>query len=255
MTSDRKVAIVTGSATGTGAAIAIQLAKKGYNVLVNYTKSKTEAEETVQLVEKEGVEALLHQADVSDDKQCRGMVAAAVEKWGRLDALVNNAGRTKFVPHQNMDDLSAQDFQDIYAVNTIGPFQMTRAAAPHLKASGAGRIVMISSVAGTHGNGSSLAYIASKGGLNSMTKALARVMGPEVTVNAICPGMIETRWLREGWGDEHYEQSRSKTIRRVPLAKISQPDDIADAVVWFVEGAALVTGELLIVDGGMHLAL
>ncbi len=130
---------------------------------------------------------------------------------------------------------------------------MTRACVPHLRASGHGRVVMISSVAGTHGHGSSLAYVASKGGLNSMTKGLARTLGPEITVNAICPGMIETRWLREGWGEADYERNRAAMTKRVPLGKVSQPEDIADAVLWFIEGGDLVTGELLIVDGGMHL--
>ncbi|MBE7636844.1 glucose 1-dehydrogenase [Sneathiella sp. P13V-1] len=251
--SDKKVAIVTGSATGTGAAIAIALAEKGYNVLINYTKSKSEAEETAKTAADKGADVVLFQGDVSKDEDCRAMVEAAVQKWGRIDALINNAGRTKFVPHGDLDGLDAQDFQDIYAVNTIGPFQMTRACAPHLKASGAGRVVMISSVAGTHGHGSSLAYVASKGGLNSMTKGLARALGPEITVNAICPGMIETRWLREGWGEENYEQNRQAMMRKVPLATVSQPEDIADAVLWFVLGTAPVTGELLMVDGGMHL--
>ncbi|WP_169544793.1 SDR family NAD(P)-dependent oxidoreductase [Sneathiella aquimaris] len=253
MNATNKVAIVTGSATGTGAAIAMALGKKGYNVLINYTKSKNEAEETAKAVSALGVDTLLFQGDVSKDEDCRAMAQAAVDKWGRIDALVNNAGRTKFVPHQNLDDLDAQDFHDIYAVNTIGPFQMTRACVPYLKESGKGRIVMISSVAGTHGHGSSLAYVASKGGLNSMTKGLARTLGPEITVNAICPGMIETRWLREGWGDENYEKNRVAMTKRVPLAKVSQPEDIADAVLWFITGGDLVTGELLIVDGGMHL--
>ena len=253
MGSSNKVAVVTGSATGTGAAIAIALARKNYNVVVNYTRSREEAEETVKAVEAKGVQALLFQGDVSKDEDCRAMAAAAIEKWGRIDALVNNAGRTKFIPHEDLDGLDANDFQDIYAVNTIGPFQMTRACAPHLKASGKGRVVMISSVAGTHGHGSSLAYVASKGALNSMTKGLARVLGPETTVNAICPGMIETRWLREGWGDADYEKNRHAMTKRVPLAKVSQPEDIADAVLWFIEGGDLVTGELLIVDGGMHL--
>lgn len=253
MPSSNKVAIVTGSATGTGAAIALGLANKGYNVLINYTKSKTEAEKTVKQVEETGVEALLFQGDVSKDEDCRNMAKAAIDKWGRIDALVNNAGRTKFTPHADLEGLTAQDFQDIYAVNTIGPFQMSRACEPHLRKSGKGRIVMISSVAGTHGHGSSLAYVASKGGLNSMTKGLARVMGPEITVNAICPGMIETRWLREGWGEKDYEKNRAAMTKMVPLSKVSQPEDIADAVIWFIEGGNLVTGELLIVDGGMHL--
>lgn len=253
MTSSNKVAIVTGSATGTGAAIALGLAEKGYNIVVNYTKSRDEAEQTLKDVKAKGVEALLFQGDVSKDEDCRNMAKAAVDKWGRIDALVNNAGRTKFTPHKDLEGLSAQDFHDIYAVNTIGPFQMSRACEPYLRKSERGRIVMISSVAGTHGHGSSLAYVASKGGLNSMTKALARVMGPEITVNAVCPGMIETRWLREGWGDENYDKNKAAMTKMVPLAKVSQPEDIADAVIWFVEGAALVTGELLVVDGGMHL--
>ncbi|OUR76435.1 oxidoreductase [Alphaproteobacteria bacterium 46_93_T64] len=253
MTSSNKVAIVTGSATGTGAAIALALATKGYNVVVNYTKSFDEAKKTAKQVEAAGTEAILFQGDVSNDEDCRAMAAAAVDKWGRIDALVNNAGRTKFVEHHDLEGLSADDFQSIYAVNTIGPFQMCRACAPHLKASGKGRIVMISSVAGTHGHGSSLAYVASKGGLNSMTKALARSMGPEITVNAICPGMIETRWLREGWGDENYDRNKHAMTKRVPLAKICQPEDIADAVMCFVEGTSLITGEILVVDGGMHL--
>ena len=253
MSSSRKVAIVTGSATGTGAAIAIALANKNYNIVVNYTKSETEAKETVQLVEKAGVEALLFQGDVSKDDDCRKMAAAAVKKWGRIDALVNNAGRTKFVAHEDLEGLSAEDFHSIYAVNTIGPFQMSRACAPYLKESGRGRIVMISSVAGTHGHGSSLAYVASKGGLNSMTKGLARALGPEITVNAVCPGMIETRWLREGWGDENYDRNKASMTKKVPLETISQPEDIAEVVVWFIEGANVVTGELLMVDGGMHL--
>ncbi len=253
MSSSKKVAIVTGSATGTGAAIAIALAEKNYNVLINYTKSETEAKDTAAKAEQAGAEVLIFQGDVSNDDDCRKMAAAAVEKWGRIDALVNNAGRTKFVEHGDLDGLCADDFHSIYAVNTIGPFQMTRACAPYLKASGRGRIVMISSVAGTHGHGSSLAYVASKGGLNSMTKGLARALGPEISVNAVCPGMIETRWLREGWGDEDYDRNKAAMTKKVPLATISQPEDIAEAVVWFIEGANVVTGELLMVDGGMHL--
>ena len=253
MSSSSKVAIVTGSATGAGSAIAIALARKGYNVVINYTKSLKEAEETLQQVIDTGAEGLLFQADVSQDDACRAMVQATMDKWGRIDALVNNAGITKFVPHADLEDLSAEDFHRIYAVNTIGPFQMTRAVAPHMKAGGKGSVVMISSVAGTHGVGSSLAYVASKGALNSMTLGLARSLGPEIRVNAICPGMIETRWLKEGWGEETYDQRRAALVKSVPLADVSQPEDIADAALWFIEGARMVTGETIILDGGMHL--
>ena len=181
------------------------------------------------------------------------MAKAANDKWGRIDALVNNAGRTKFVAHSDLDGLSAQDFQDIYAVNTIGPYQMSRAVAPYMKQTGKGSIVMISSVAGTHGHGSSIAYVASKGALNSMTKALARSMGPEIRVNSVCPGFIETRWLLQGYGEDKYDAYKKRLVRDVPLKAVCQPEDVADAVLCFIEGTSMITGEIMIVDGGMHL--
>ena len=253
MPSSSKVAIVTGSATGAGAAIALALADKGYNIVINYTKSLKEAEETEAACAAKGVETLLFQGDVSKDEDCRAMAKAAHDKWGRLDALVNNAGRTKFVAHGDLDGLSAQDFHDIYAVNTIGAFLMTRAATPYMKETGKASVVMISSVAGTHGQGSSIAYAASKGALNSMTKALARTLGPEIRVNAICPGFIETRWLLQGYGEEKYDLFKKKLKNSVPLKAVCQPEDIADAALLFIEGGNMITGELIIVDGGMHL--
>lgn len=253
MSSSNKVAIVTGSATGAGAAIALALADKGYNVVINYTKSMKEAKETEAACAAKGVETLLVQGDVSKDEDCRAMAKAAMDKWGRLDTLVNNAGRTKFVAHSDLDGLTAEDFQEIYAVNTIGPFQMSRACAPYMKKTGKGSIVMISSVAGTHGHGSSIAYVASKGALNSMTKALARTLGPEIRVNSVCPGFIETRWLLQGYGEDKYDAYKQKLIRDVPLKAVCQPEDIADAVLCFTDGTSMITGEIIIVDGGMHL--
>ncbi|MEH6527601.1 MAG: glucose 1-dehydrogenase [Sneathiella sp.] len=253
MSSSNKVAIVTGSATGAGAGIAVGLAEKGYNVTVNYTRSLKEAEETVALCESHGVETFLCQADVSKDEDCRRMATETMEKWGRLDGLVNNAGRTKFVAHDDLDGLSAEDFQDIYAVNTIGPYQMSRAVAPYMKQTGSGSIVMISSVAGTHGIGSCIAYVASKGALNSMTKALARTLGPEIRVNSICPGFIETRWLLQGYGEDKYEAYKQSLVKKVPLGKVCTPEDIAETAAWFIDGASMITGEIIILDGGMHL--
>jgi 3-oxoacyl-[acyl-carrier protein] reductase len=253
MSSSNKVAIVTGSATGAGAAIAIGFAEKGYNVVINYTRSLKEAEETLAHCETHGVETLLFQADVSKDEDCRAMADATMEKWGRIDALVNNAGKTKFVAHHDLEGLTAEDFQDIYAVNTIGPFQMSRAVAPYMRKGGKGAIVMISSVAGTNGIGSSIAYVGSKGALNSMTKALARTLGPEIRVNAICPGFIETRWLLQGYGEDKYEAYKERLVKNVPLKKVCQPEDIAEAAVWFSDGANMITGEIIILDGGMHL--
>jgi 3-oxoacyl-[acyl-carrier protein] reductase len=247
------VAIVTGSATGVGAAAAELLASKGCNVVINYTKSETEARETQAACEKLGVETPLCQADVSKDEDCRRMVAAAVEKWGRIDALINNAGTTQFVNHANLDGLDADDFHRIYAVNVIGPFQMTRAVTPHMKAAGKGAIVNVSSIAGVMGVGSSIAYTASKGALNTMTLSLARALGPEIRVNTICPGFIQGRWLRAGMGDAAYEAGVAQQERSTPLHRAGTPEDMAQAAVWFVEGADLITGEILIVDAGAHL--
>lgn len=247
------VTIVTGSATGVGAAAAKLLASKGCNVVINYTKSEAEAKETQAECEALGVEALLCQADVSNDADCRRMVAAAMDKWGRIDGLINNAGTTHFVNHANLDGLNADDFQRIYAVNVIGPFQMTRAVTPHMRAAGRGAVVNVSSIAGVMGVGSSIAYTASKGALNTMTLSLARALGPEIRVNTICPGFIQGRWLRAGLGDAAYEAGVAAQERTTPLKKAGTPEDMAQAAVWFLEGADLITGEILIVDAGAHL--
>jgi 3-oxoacyl-[acyl-carrier protein] reductase len=247
------VTIVTGSATGVGAACAKLLASKGCNVVINYTKSEAEAKETQRECEALGAETLICQADVSNDADCRRMAAAATEKWGRIDGLINNAGTTQFVNHANLEGLTADDFHRIYAVNVIGPYQMTRAVAAQMKAQGRGAIVNVSSIAGVMGVGSSIAYTASKGALNTMTLSLARALGPEIRVNTICPGFIQGRWLRGGMGDDVYEAAKAAQERNTPLRKAGTPEDMAQAAVWFVEGADLITGEILIVDAGSHL--
>jgi 3-oxoacyl-[acyl-carrier protein] reductase len=251
--STRKVAIVTGSATGVGAATAILLAGKGCNVVINYTRSKTEAEETAALCRAKGAETIVFQADVADDDACRGMAAAAAEKWGRIDYLVNNAARTKFNPYPKLDGVSKQDFLDIYAVNVVGAYQMVRAVAPYMKKQGAGAIVNDSSIGGVTGIASSIPYAASKAALNLMTKSLAHVLAPEIRINTVVPGMIQTRWLKGGMGDEQYEAMIRTQGQLLPLKKVATPEDIAAVLVWFLESAALITGETLIVDSGIHL--
>lgn len=247
------VVIVTGSATGVGAASAKMLAAKGCNVVINYTKSEAEAKETQAACEAFGVQTLLCQADVSSDADCRRMAQAAIDKWGRIDGLINNAGTTHFVNHANLEGLTADDFHRIYSVNVIGPYQMTRAVAEQMKRQGRGAVVNVSSIAGVMGIGSSIAYTASKGALNTMTLSLARALGPEIRVNTICPGFIQGRWLRGGMGDEAYEAAKAFQERTTPLRKAGTPEDMAQAAVWFIEGADLITGEILIVDAGSHL--
>ena len=246
-------AIVTGSATGIGAAIARRLASKGCNVVINYTKSAADAAETSAACEGLGVEALLCRADVSRDADCRRMVGEAMAKWGRVDALVNNAGVTKFAPADDLDALNAEDFQRMYGVNVIGPYQMIRAVAPHMKRQGRGSIVNVSSISGVTGLGSSTAYAASKGALNTMTLTLARALGPEIRVNAVCPGFVRTRWNREGMGEEAYNERIAEIERITPLQTAGRPEDIAETAVWLIEGGAHVTGEVVPVDAGLHL--
>jgi len=248
-----KVAIVTGSATGVGAATAVLLAEKGCNVVINYTRSKEEAMATAQLVEQHNVECIVFKADVSNDDECKSMVEAAIKKWGKIDYLVNNAGKTKFNPFENLDGLSGEDFLDIYSVNVVGPYQMIKAVVPYMKQQGGGAIVNDSSLAGINGVGSSIAYVTSKAALNIMTKSLAHVLGPEIRINAVAPGPIQTRWLKGGMGDEAYSALIKQAENELPLKQVATAEDVAETLVWFLEGAKLITGEVLIVDSGAHL--
>ncbi|MGY4483578.1 3-oxoacyl-[acyl-carrier protein] reductase [Bradyrhizobium sp. LM3.2] len=206
MAKDSLCAIVTGSASGLGAATAEILARSGARLIINYSSSQKEAEATAELCRKAGSpEVLVAQGDVSKDDDCRKIVAAA-SGWGRLDVLVNNAGTTKHVAHADLDGLSAEDFQRLYGVNTIGPFQMVRAARSLLEAGAKASerpsaVVNVSSVAGISGVGSSIAYAASKGALNTMTLSLSRALAPLIRVNTVCPGYIDTPWFTKGRGE------------------------------------------------------
>ncbi len=258
MSRDGLCAIVTGSASGLGAATAAILAKDGARVVINYSSSKKEAEATADLCRSAGAEVAIVQGDVSNDEDCRRIVAAAAP-WGRLDALINNAGTTKHVPHGNLDGLSAEDFQRLYGVNTIGPFQMVRAARSLLeagaKASGrASAVVNVSSVAGISGVGSSVAYAASKGALNVMTLSLARALAPLIRVNAVCPGYIDTPWFTKGRGEEGARQVRDSVVAKVPLKLASTANDVAQLVCFLATPASSnMTGEIVRMDAGMHL--
>jgi 3-oxoacyl-[acyl-carrier protein] reductase len=249
------VGIVTGSATGIGAACAVRLAERGCHAVINYTKSEAEAAATAAACERLGVQTLIVKANVADDADCRRMAEAALAKWGRIDALVNNAGITKFArDHRDLDALQAEDFQRIYAVNVIGAYQMTRAVVPAMKKQGHGAIVNVSSIGGMRGSGSSIAYAASKGALNTMTLSLARALAPEIRVNAVCPGLVETRWVRDGAGTEAYAKFKAHYEQSAALRKVVLPEDVARAIVWLLEGADLVTGESIVVDGGFLVA-
>ncbi len=247
----RRSVLITGSATGVGAAAALVFARRGYDVLVNYSKSEAEARETERACREAGADALAVQGDVADDAACRRVVQAAVDRWKRLDVLVNNAGVTTFAG-ADWEKLDAEVFQRIYAVNLVGPFQMIRAAVPHLKAA-RGAVVNVSSIAGALGIGSSVPYVASKGALESMTLHLARTLAPEVRVNAVCPGLVTTRWFPRGIGEEAYRRLKASYEAGAPLGTSCTPEDVAEAILWLADGARTVTGELLLLDSGTHL--
>ncbi|UPK26617.1 SDR family NAD(P)-dependent oxidoreductase [Bradyrhizobium sp. 195] len=259
MAKDSLCAIVTGSASGLGAATAEILARSGARLVINYSSSQKEAEATAELCRKAGAaEVLVAQGDVSKDEDCRKIVAAA-SGWGRLDILVNNAGTTKHVAHADLDGLSAEDFQRLYGVNTIGPFQMVRAARSLLEAGAkaSGRpsaVVNISSVAGISGVGSSIAYAASKGALNTMTLSLSRALAPLIRVNTVCPGYIDTPWFTKGRGEAGAKQVRDSVVAKVPLKVASSAEDIAQLVSFLAMPASSnMTGEVVRMDAGMHL--
>jgi NAD(P)-dependent dehydrogenase (short-subunit alcohol dehydrogenase family) len=253
--------LVTGSSSGLGAATARQLARGGARVIINYSSSKKEAEETADLCRKAGAkDVLVVQGNVAEDADCKRIVEAA-SKWGRLDGLVNNAGTTKHVPdHSKLDELSAADFQRVYGVNVIGTYQMVRAARSLLEAGAKARggnsgVVNISSVAGIGGGGFSVAYAASKGALITMTKSLGRALAPLIRVNAVCPGYIDTPWWK-GRGQEAIDKQRELVRGRVPLKLASKPEDIAEAVVFLVSPASsYTTGALVRVDCVLQIGL
>ncbi len=250
-----KVILVTGGGTGLGAAIAVGAAKRGARaLLLNYSRSRKEAEATAKEVEAAGAQVELVQGDVGEDADCR-RIAAAAAPYGKLDVLVNNAGTTKHVPnHADLDALSKDDFLRIYAVNTVAPFQMIRACRSLLEASGLGAVLMTSSIAGVMGSGSSVAYACSKGALNTMTLSLARALAPKIRVNAICPGFIDTRWFSDAYDAATAQKLRDRVRTTTPLQVVSNEQDIAEAALFLISDASRrITGETLLVDGGSHL--
>lgn len=230
-----KVAIVTGGSSGMGEATVKELEKRGWKVAA-MARGVTE-----------------FQGDVAEDADCRRVANAVLAKWGRIDALVNCAGTTKFVAHADLEGLSADDILGIFRVNLVGPYQMIRACAKALKET-RGCIVNVSSVASILGTGSSIAYAASKAALDTMSFSLARALGPEIRVNVVAPGYVKTPWQVAAHGAGGATELERRFAERAPLKAAAEADDVADAIAWLIEGARRVTGEIVYVDGGMHIA-
>jgi 3-oxoacyl-[acyl-carrier protein] reductase len=239
----KKTALITGSATGIGRSAAWQLADRGYQVVVNYSRSEKDAEETAQGVRDRGAEVLVIKTDVANDHDVRSMIDATVNRFGGLDVLVNNAGTTHFIAHTDLEAVTEQVWNDILNVNVKGLFSCCRAAMPYLKKTN-GNIVNVASVAGLAGSGSSIPYAASKGAVITLTKSLARAFAPEVRVNAVAPGPVQTRWLAD-----HQDMVES-AMALTPMKRPSSPDDIADAIVFLADVSTLMTGQVVVIDGG-----
>lgn len=249
----KKVCVVTGSSSGIGAATARLYARNGWNVVVNYSREAAPAEAVAAECRALGADVLIVKADIAQDEAACRMAAEVEARWGRADVLVNNAGLTKFVELKDLNGLQADDFQRIYAVNVIGAYQMTRAFVPLLRRHPVASVVNISSIASILGTGSSIAYMASKGALNAMTVGLARALGPDIRVNAIAPGLVETPWMENGLGAERYAATVAAYTARATLEAVVSPEDVAEAAWWLGAGAAKTTGEVLLVDGGVRL--
>jgi 3-oxoacyl-[acyl-carrier protein] reductase len=243
MPHPRRVALVTGSATGIGRAVAIRFAKEGYAVAINYSRSQKEAEETLAEVKKLGAAGILCKASVADEAAVKDMIACCRDQLGGLDVLVNNAGTTRFIDHSDLAALTEEVWDEILGVNLKGTFYCIRAAMPLLQERD-GNVVNITSVAGLQGHGSSIPYAASKAAVNCLTKSMARAFGPKVRVNAVAPGPVLTRWLADHM--DHVARSLSIT----PMGRAAVPEDIADTVWFLAQGTSLMTGQVVVVDGG-----
>jgi 3-oxoacyl-[acyl-carrier protein] reductase len=252
-----QVAIVTGSSAGIGADAALGFASRGGKVVVNFASNQAAGEAIAAKCKEIGGDAICVGADVSVDENCKKLVEAAMDTWGQLDILVNNAGTTKFMNHDNLEGLDKSDFEDIYALNLIGPYQMVKHARAHLKNSAAPSVVNISSVAGVRGIGSSIAYSASKGALNSTTMALARALGKDkIRVNAVCPGFVGTDWFRNALGEEAFNAISDAQRQITPMDQVAGSEDITGPIMFFASrDSQHVTGQLLVVDGGMLLGM
>ena len=249
MISDKPAALVTGAATGIGRSVAVALAKNGYDVVINYSRSEDAAKITAQQAEAAGARALLYRCDVSDDAGVRAMVAATENEFGRLDVLINNAGTTVDVEPKNFEEMTVEAWNRIFAVNVLGLFLVTRAAAPLLKKSPNGCVVNTCSIAGLRPSAQPLPYAASKAAVANLTKTLANALGPEIRVNAVAPGWIEGEWMKRTLA-QNYKSLMERRAKYTPLKRCCTEDDVADSMLSLILHNRFVTGEIIIVDGG-----
>jgi ketoreductase RED2 len=239
---DGKVALVTGSSSGIGEATARSLAAAGAAVVINSSSSVAAGQAVADSLPK----AVYVQASVADGAACQALVDATLAQYGRLDILVNNAGTTKLIPHADLDAATDEVWDTILSTNLMGTWHLTRSSVPALKASGAGSVINVTSVAGLRPAGSSIPYAVSKAGINHLTKLLANVLGPEIAVNAVAPGLVDTPWTAD------WTAARERVSATAPMRRPATPQDVAEVIMGLI-GAPFVTGQVVAVDGGMSL--
>jgi 3-oxoacyl-[acyl-carrier protein] reductase len=244
----KPVALVTGASSGIGRAAAVALAAAGFDVAVNYSSSEKSARETVRLAEEKGAKTLLIKCDVSDDPGVKAMLASVESTFGRLDALVNNAGITSDVGPKDLDAMTPEEWDRVFAVNVRGMFQVTRSAVPMLRAAH-GSIVNTASIVGLRPGLQPLPYAASKAAVVSLTKLFAINLGPEIRVNAVAPGWMEGDWMQRTLGDR-YEDLMARRAKATPLKRVIDADDVAEVIVNLIVSNKMVNGEIVVVDGG-----
>ena len=249
MSGDRPVGLVTGAATGIGRAAALALAKNGYDVVINFSRSEDAAKATARDAEAAGARTLLYRSDVSDDASVRAMLAATEKKFGRLDVLINNAGTTIEVEPKNLDGVKVEEWNRVFAVNVLGLFLVTRAAVPLLKKSPNAAIVNTCSIAGLRPSAQPLPYAASKAAVANLTKTLANALGPEIRVNAVAPGWMEGDWMKRTLA-ENYDGLMARRAKYTPLKRCCTAEDVAETMMSLILGNRFVTGEIIIIDGG-----
>jgi 3-oxoacyl-[acyl-carrier protein] reductase len=245
----RKRALVTGGATGIGRAAVLHLARAGFDVALNYRSSADAARTVAAEAEAAGAKVLLLAGDVADDAQVRAMLKQVEAAFGGLEALINNAGTTIPTPPKELDAVSVDDWDRVFAVNVRGLFLVTRAAVPLLKRGEAPSIVNTASIVGLRPGPQPLPYAASKAAIVSLTKQLAGALGPEIRVNAVAPGWMEGEWMERMLVD-NYERLMERRAKATPLGRCVTADDVAETMLSLILSNRFVTGEIIVIDGG-----
>ncbi|MEP6751298.1 MAG: SDR family oxidoreductase [Candidatus Dormiibacterota bacterium] len=242
-------ALVTGAGRGIGRSAALELARRGYDVAVNYSRSAEAAQSVADEVATLGVRSLVVKADVADESQVADMVRRVELEFGRLDALVNNAGMTVPTPPTDISGLDMADWDRVFAVNVRGMFQVTRACVPMLNQSGSGAVVNLCSIAGLRPGAQPFPYAASKAAVANLTRTLAGALGPKIRVNAVAPGWMSGEWMEHVLGD-NYERLMERRASLTPLKRCVTPDEVAITIVNLIASNPMVTGEIVVIDGG-----